>query len=79
MVSSTIVASYLKQRLKVLPAKPGVYLFKDDALNVLYIGKAVSLRHRVSSYFTPPSNLPLKLQQMMARVADFEFFITDSE
>lgn len=72
------VASW-EERLKALPAKPGAYLFHDAEGNVLYVGKAASLHHRVLSYFSPASKLSPKLQLMTARVADFEFFVTDSE
>lgn len=69
----------LADRLKALPAKPGVYLLQDAEGNVLYVGKAARLRHRLRSYFSSASKLPLKLQQMVARIADFEFLVTDSE
>jgi excinuclease ABC subunit C len=45
------VAAELEQKLKRLPAKPGVYIFRDSRGRVLYIGKAKSLRPRVRSYF----------------------------
>jgi excinuclease ABC subunit C len=69
----------LEQQLKALPAKPGVYLFKDEANNILYVGKATSLYHRVGSYFGSPHSLSQKLQRMIARIRDFDFFVTDSE
>src|SRR4030042_1460558 len=69
----------LEQQLKALPAKPGVYLLKDEAGNTLYGGKAASLYHRVGSYFGSPYNLSPKVQRMVAKVRDFDFFITDSE
>ncbi|TET87788.1 MAG: excinuclease ABC subunit UvrC, partial [Dehalococcoidia bacterium] len=69
----------LETQLKALPSKPGVYLLKDEGDNVLYIGKAASLYHRVGSYFGSPSNLSTKLQRMVARATDFDFFVTDSE
>jgi excinuclease ABC subunit C len=68
-----------EQQLKALPTRSGVYLLKDEADNVLYVGKAASLRHRVGSYFGSPSNLSTKLQRMVARVRDFDFLLTDSE
>ncbi len=69
----------LEEQLNILSAKPGVYLLKDEAGNILYVGKAANLHHRVRSYFGPSSSLLPKLQQMMTRVGDFEFFVTDSE
>lgn len=73
------MSSHLKQQLKALPAQPGVYLFKDADGVVLYVGKASSLKHRVCSYFTASSRLPAKVRQLVARVADFELILTDSE
>jgi len=69
----------LEQQLKALPVKPGVYLLKDEGDNILYVGKAASLYHRVGSYFGSPYNLSPKLQRMVARATDFDFFVTDSE
>ncbi|MBI2305640.1 MAG: excinuclease ABC subunit UvrC [Chloroflexi bacterium] len=67
----------LGERLKSLPEKPGVYIFRDGQGNVLYVGKAASLKHRVRSYFG--AGLPPKLEKMLARVVDLEYIITDSE
>jgi len=66
-------------QLKTLPTKPGVYLFKDKQGKVIYVGKAASLRNRVRAYFSPSTNLSSKLEQMIARISDFETVITDSE
>ncbi len=62
-----------------LPASPGVYLMKDVQGNILYIGKAASLQHRVRSYFSRTGNLDPKTRRMVARIADIDFFITASE
>ena len=67
------------ERLKATPAKPGVYLMRDNSGEVLYVGKAAGLRHRVSSYFAPSANLPRKISNMVARVADYEYIVTESE
>lgn len=77
--SPPVGESSLRQRVESLPTKPGVYLFKDVAGNILYVGKSTSLRHRVSSYFGSSHTLSPKLWRMMARVGDFEFFLTHSE
>ncbi|MEE8173880.1 MAG: nucleotide excision repair endonuclease, partial [Dehalococcoidia bacterium] len=69
----------LEEQLKAVPANPGVYLFRDGAGNVLYVGKAASLYHRLRAYFGPASALPPKLRRMVALIGDFEFFVTDSE
>jgi excinuclease ABC subunit C len=73
------VRQYFEAELRALPARPGVYLFKDKEGNVLYVGKATSLRSRVRSYFGTPSNLPPKIQRLMSNIHDFEFVVTGSE
>ncbi|OGO09476.1 MAG: excinuclease ABC subunit C [Chloroflexi bacterium RBG_13_60_13] len=70
---------HLQQQWKTLPAKPGVYLMKDEQDNVLYVGKAASLHHRIASYFGSPDSLSLKTSRMMAQAADIDFYVTDSE
>ena len=67
------------ERLRALPSSPGVYLFHDGDGNVLYVGKAASLRNRVSSYFGSAPSLVPKIRNMMRRVEDFEFIVTESE
>ena len=62
-----------------LPASPGVYLMKDTQGNILYIGKAATLQHRVRSYFSRTGNLDPKTRRMVARIADIDFFVTASE
>jgi len=62
-----------------LPESPGVYLMKDAEGTILYVGKAASLRHRVRSYFGAGQKLSPKLQRMVARVAELDFFVTKSE
>ncbi|HEX77335.1 MAG TPA: excinuclease ABC subunit UvrC [Dehalococcoidia bacterium] len=69
----------LKEQLNALPAQPGVYLLRDQGGNVLYVGKAASLRHRVRSHFGPGPALTPKLERMRARVHDLDFIVTDSE
>ena len=69
----------LEDKLKALPAKPGVYLFRDARGEVLYIGKAKSLRPRVRSYFQAGSDTRTAIAQLPERVADFEVIVTDTE
>src|SRR5881397_1118305 len=71
--------SNLEDKLKALPAKPGVYLFRDARGEVLYIGKAKSLRPRVRSYFQASSDMRLTLSTLRQRVADLEVIVTDTE
>lgn len=72
-------ARRFQEQLKALPQKPGVYLFRDSSGNVLYVGKGANLHHRIRSYFSAAHGLSPKLQRMVARVSDFEFFVTDSD
>ena len=67
------------ERLKATPAKPGVYLMRDSSGDVLYVGKAAGLRSRVSSYFASSANLPRKIVNMVGKVADYEYIVTESE
>ena len=69
----------LEDRLKNLPAKPGVYLFRDQRGDVLYVGKAKSLRPRVRSYFQKTTDGRAQIQQLPDRVADIEVIVTGSE
>lgn len=66
-----------KTKISRLPDSPGVYIFKDKAGCILYIGKAGSLKKRVKYYFTHP--LPLKTQIMASKIAGVDYIITDSE
>ncbi len=74
-----MVNNFIAEQLRQLPAKPGVYLMRDGEGNVLYVGKAANLHHRVRSYFGAGQKLSTKLQRMVARVSDFEFYVTASE
>ena len=63
---------------RLLPNKPGVYLFRDSKGAVLYVGKAHDLRNRVRSYFTSHP-LTHKLRKLASSMADIDFIVTDSE
>ncbi len=68
----------IREKLKLLPENPGVYIMLDKYGNVIYVGKARVLKNRVRQYFhnTPK---PEKVTQMVANVADFNYVITASE
>ena len=72
-------SNLITEQLKQLPASPGVYLFRDAGGNILYVGKAASLRNRVRSYFREGEKQTEKTQRMVAQVNDFDFFVTKSE
>lgn len=69
----------LKEKIKQLPHKSGVYLFIDKKGKALYIGKAGSLKNRVSSYFSKSHVYSLKMTNMIDRIHDVEYIITASE
>jgi excinuclease ABC subunit C len=73
------LAADLLERVRALPDRSGVYLFKDEAGDILYIGKAVSLRSRVRSYFQDPARLLPKVAALMRRVHDLDVIVTDTE
>jgi excinuclease ABC subunit C len=69
----------LQATLNTLPHQPGIYLFKDEAGRILYVGKATSLYHRVRSYFGDPSDLSPKNQALVPKIADIEFIVVANE
>ncbi len=84
--SGTLVKTLLKDaerleaRLKEIPQEPGVYFMRDDTDQILYIGKSKSLRNRVRSYFRDAAHHHSpRISAMVAKVADIEFIVTDTE
>ena len=69
----------IEEELKKLPAKPGVYLMHNANDEIIYVGKAISLKNRVRQYFQSSRNLTPKIVQMVSHLARFEYIITDSE
>jgi len=74
-----LISNLITEQLRQLPTSPGVYLMRDTDGGILYIGKAANLHHRVRSYFSAVQKLSPKLKRMVARVNDFDFFVTTSE
>ena len=74
-----MVSSLIEEQLKQLPQSPGVYLMRDAEGNILYVGKANNLHHRVRSYFNSTQKLSPKIIRMVSQVADIDFFIATSE
>jgi len=68
----------LKEKLKAIPALPGIYQFKDKNGKVIYVGKGKNLRNRVRSYFHSNVDSP-KTLALVKRVRDFQLIVTDSE
>ena len=69
----------LEEELKKLPGKPGVYLMHDKTDEIIYVGKAISLKNRVRQYFQKSRRVTPKIQRMIDRIAWFEYIVTDSE
>ncbi|HEY7348881.1 MAG TPA: excinuclease ABC subunit UvrC [Ktedonobacterales bacterium] len=69
----------IQATLNSLPTRPGIYLFKDEAGKLLYVGKATSLHQRVRSYFAESADLSPKNRSMVAKIADIEFIVVGSE
>ena len=74
-----LISNLKAAQLKQIPTTPGVYLMKDAEGTILYVGKAANLHQRVRSYFSARQKLTPKLERMVARVDDFDFFVTTSE
>ncbi len=68
-----------EEELKKLPGKPGVYIMHDAKDAIIYVGKAVSLKNRVRSYFRASTKKTPKIQKMVSLIARFEYIVTDSE
>jgi excinuclease ABC subunit C len=73
------MAKRLEEQLRNLPTKPGVYLFRDGKGEVLYIGKAKSLRPRVRSYFQESLDSRAAIRQLPGRVEDIEVIVTSNQ
>lgn len=69
----------IAEELKKLPQKPGVYLMKNEAGQIIYVGKAINLRNRVRQYFQSNKNHTAKTKIMVPQIVEFEYIVTDSE
>lgn len=69
----------VKEELKKLPNKPGVYIMHDKDDTILYVGKAVNLHNRVRSYFKENIGRGPQIDKMVSLIARFEYIVTDSE
>ncbi len=69
----------LKAKLELLPDHPGVYLHKNAQGDIIYIGKAISLKNRVRQYFQSSKNQQAKVSAMVRNIADFDYVLTESE
>lgn len=69
----------VRDKLKQLPTNAGIYIHKNSAGKIIYVGKAKNLRNRVRSYFQASRNLDPKTRQLVRVIADFEFIVVDNE
>lgn len=69
----------IEEELKKLPAQPGVYIMHGDKDEIIYVGKAISLKNRVRQYFQSSRNKGAKIERMVTKITRFEYIVTDSE
>lgn len=69
----------IEEELKKLPGSPGVYLMHNAKDEIIYVGKAISLKNRVRQYFRKSTVKTAKIEQMVANISYFEYIVTDSE
>jgi excinuclease ABC subunit C len=73
------ISEHLKGILTTLPAKPGCYIYRNAAGTVIYVGKAISLRNRVRSYFHADSSHDAKTRRLVREIAEIEWILVGSE
>jgi len=69
----------IREELKKIPERPGVYIMHDRRDAILYVGKAINLRRRVHQYFVKKLGRGPKIERMVGQIARFEYIVTDSE
>jgi excinuclease ABC subunit C len=69
----------IPEKLKLLPTSAGIYIHKNAAGKIIYVGKAKNLRNRVRSYFQSSRNHHPKTRQLVKNIADFEYIVVDNE
>ena len=75
----TQVPEHIRQILDTLPNKPGCYIMKNSAGEIIYVGKAINLRNRVRSYFHAPGDQDFKTRQLVKNIAHIEWIVVGSE
>ena len=76
---SATLEDTIRRRLQAVPDSPGVYMFRDKKTQVIYVGKALRLRDRLRSYFTPGYADAGRIAELMQRATDFDFVTTANE
>ena len=69
----------IKEELKKLPSKPGVYIMRSADDEIIYVGKAINLKNRVRQYFQNGGNKSAKVLSMVKNIAEFEYIVTENE
>src|ERR671935_418803 len=69
----------LEEKLERIPDRPGIYIYRDGKAQVLYVGKAASLRSRVRSYFQESRPHDPKTDSLVRQIRDLEYIVTDNE
>ena len=69
----------IREKIELLPHTPGVYRYLDDTGTIIYVGKARDLKRRVSQYFRPPEQLDKKTRALVARIADLQYTLVETE
>ncbi len=77
--SIAVVSDIVRSKVALAPESPGVYLFKDDSGEIVYVGKAANLRNRVTSYFGSKYSLTTKVIRLVEVIADVEYVLAGSE
>ena len=72
---AAVLPDRLRKQLEALPARPGVYLMRNEKGAVIYVGKAARLKDRVRSYFGSPRSLEPKTRALRAEIEDFEYIV----
>ncbi|NMB68187.1 MAG: excinuclease ABC subunit UvrC [Chloroflexi bacterium] len=75
----TQVPEHIRQILDTLPNKPGCYIMKNSAGEIIYVGKAINLRNRVRSYFHAPGDQDFKTRQLVKNITHIEWIVVGSE
>ncbi len=73
------ISEHIQQILDTLPNKPGCYIMKNSAGEIIYVGKAINLRNRVRSYFHTPNDQDFKTRQLVKNIAHIEWIVVGSE
>ena len=68
-----------REKVRLFPTGPGVYLMKDDQARVIYVGKALNLRSRAGSYFTRAAEVDRRTAELVNEIVDIDYIETDSE